>query len=106
METDPSSTASISQEVLPSLETQMLKFLIPNYFENYCDAAGDNVARKTRELAIIQRNLDENRGTMMGISSLPADKVMTRGKVLIYSIPSHNTLNATLSCSPMVSDIF
>lgn len=73
METDPSSTASVSQDVIPSLEKQMLKFLIPNYFDNYC-GSGDNTSR---HLAI-QKNF-ETGGTMMGISSFPADKVMTRG---------------------------
>eukprot|EP00557_Chaetoceros_sp_GSL56_P004728 CAMPEP_0176488132 /NCGR_PEP_ID=MMETSP0200_2-20121128/6541_1 /TAXON_ID=947934 /ORGANISM="Chaetoceros sp., Strain GSL56" /LENGTH=434 /DNA_ID=CAMNT_0017885085 /DNA_START=446 /DNA_END=1750 /DNA_ORIENTATION=+ len=74
METDPSSEASISQEVIPSLENQMLKMLIPNYFEDYCSVE-ENIARKL----LIQGRTVESGGTMMGISSLPADKVMTQG---------------------------
>jgi hypothetical protein len=80
METDPSSTASVSQDVIPSLEKQMLKFLIPNYFENYC-GSGDNTSR----YLALQKNF-ETGGTMMGISSFPADKVMTSGKFFFVSV--------------------
>jgi hypothetical protein len=73
METDPSSTASISLDVIPSLEKQILISLIPNFFDDYC---AESVRRQ-----LLARSNQETEGTMMGISSLPADKVMARGKI-------------------------
>lgn len=74
METDPSSSASISQEVIPKLEKQILNAMIPNYFDNYCKTDSNNARKRVMQIS------RETGGAMVGISSLPSDKVRAQGK--------------------------